>query len=176
MSQVRLFLLFTHILTPFFTTRMHRYFQPLDRRTWTKSKSKSGCLKKKFSSTLSWNDQKNTNLKTAYSVLHCQYRKELIKSKQILAFIDFICVFDRQSKHEHETVVLGSNWICQNQNAKPKPQNRYRGLNFATFLEFSYSCLSFKFSIFVILALIHNRTDLKLFRMQHWNFNEFAKK
>jgi hypothetical protein len=49
-------------------------------------------------------------------------------------------------------------------------------LNFATFLEFSYSCLSFKFSIFVVIALIHNRTDLKLFRMQHWNFNEFAKK
>ena len=44
----------------------------------------------------------------------------------------------------------------------------------ASFLEFSYSCLSFKFnfSIFVSLALIHTRTDLKFVRMQHWNFNK----
>jgi hypothetical protein len=32
----------------------------------------------------------------------------------------------------------------------------------------------FKFSIFVSLALkIHNFTDPKLVRKQHWNFNEF---
>jgi hypothetical protein len=45
----------------------------------------------------------------------------------------------------------------------------------ASFLEFSYSCfISFNFSIFVSLALkIHNFTDLKLVRKQHWNFNEF---
>jgi hypothetical protein len=33
MSQVRLSLLLSHILAPFFTTRVHRYFQPLARRT-----------------------------------------------------------------------------------------------------------------------------------------------
>ena len=38
-----------------------------------------------------------------------------------------------------------------------------------------YSCfISFNISIFVSLALkIHNCTDLKLVRKQHWNFNEF---
>ena len=37
------------------------------------------------------------------------------------------------------------------------------------------SCfISFNITIFVCLALkIHNCTDLKLVRKQHWNFNEF---
>jgi hypothetical protein len=43
---------------------------------------------------------------------------------------------------------------------------------FSSFLAFSYSCfISFKLSIFQFLK-IHNCTDLKLVRKQHWNFNE----
>jgi hypothetical protein len=170
-----------YILYPFVSCIFH----------WYKycKQSKSLCLKTLFSSILSWNDKKKyKNIKTT-NLFHCPFsRKTLIKSKQI-HFNMFLI------GSEHVPVVVRSNWICQSQNARHKhfyskasllPYSWKKYVHFywnyasfcfflASFLEFSYSCfISFNFSIFVSLALkIHNCTDLKLVRKQHWNFNEF---
>jgi hypothetical protein len=98
---------------------------------------------------------------------------------------------------EHEPVfVLRSNWICQIQNSRLKtfyskafvlPYSWKKTCKFTetvrlfvcflpVFSNFrTRSCfISFIISIFVSLALkIHNCTDPKLVRKQHWNFNEF---
>jgi hypothetical protein len=168
-----------YILYPFVSCLFH----------WYKycKQSKSLCLKTLFSCILSWNDRKKyKNIKITY-LFHCPFSWI---SKQIHFYMFLI-------GSEHEPVVVRSNWFCQSQSQNVRHKSFYSKASLlpyswkkhahfywnytsfrvflASFLEFSYSCfISFNFSIFVRLALkIHNCTDLKLVRKQHWNFNEF---
>ena len=101
-------------------------------------------------------------------------KRWLIKSKQIL----FPSVFVKAKKPGLKLFIPKR--FCYHIREKKPCKFTETVRLFMCFLPFFLSfrirsCfISFNISIFVSLALkIHNCTDLKLVRKQHWNFNEF---
>jgi hypothetical protein len=136
-------------------------------------------------------DQKNAKHKTAYFFHYRFCREASIKSKQIHLYVLLI----GKAGWTWTYVVVGSNWICQSGDDKPKlfilmlfcNHILEKALMYIFNAAICFLCVflasltSFRYFLFVLInvyiffsiALIHNRIAVKLVRIQHGNFNEF---